>query len=117
MSKGQVYLHTNGDLIYKPHGGVEFDSPFVKKVWPCDTKNRANAWTIVLEALALGCQIERARNLAKKWGLTKLDSFEMLRRVKPTNLMKEGLNIFVKEILEMNIEDYWREVQFRFWKK
>lgn len=30
---GQYYLHENGKLIFKPHGGVEFDSTFVKGVW------------------------------------------------------------------------------------
>ena len=32
-NSAQYYLHTNGSLIFKPHGGVETDSDFVKKVW------------------------------------------------------------------------------------
>jgi hypothetical protein len=30
---GQYYLHENGDLIYKPGGGVDTSSSFVKKMW------------------------------------------------------------------------------------
>lgn len=33
MIEGEYYLHENGKLIYKPHGGVQQDSTFVKKVW------------------------------------------------------------------------------------
>lgn len=33
MIQGECYLHENGSLIYKPHGGVEANSPFVKRVW------------------------------------------------------------------------------------
>lgn len=29
---GQYYLHVNGSLIYKPHGGVE-PSTFVRRIW------------------------------------------------------------------------------------
>lgn len=31
--QSEYYLHENGSVIYKPHGGVESDSPFVKKCW------------------------------------------------------------------------------------
>jgi len=34
LRTGQYYLHENGSLIYKPHGGVQADSAFVRKVWP-----------------------------------------------------------------------------------
>ncbi|MCO7020932.1 hypothetical protein [Vibrio paracholerae] len=33
MVQGEYYLHENGSLIYKPHGGVEANSTFVKRVW------------------------------------------------------------------------------------
>ena len=29
----QYYLHQNGKVIYKPHGGVDFSSPFVMHIW------------------------------------------------------------------------------------
>jgi len=33
MRTDQYYLHENGNLIYKPNGGVQADSAFVRKVW------------------------------------------------------------------------------------
>jgi hypothetical protein len=33
MIQGEYYLHENGSLIYKPHGGVQLNSSFVKRVW------------------------------------------------------------------------------------
>ncbi|WP_441258046.1 hypothetical protein ACS18Q_17000 [Vibrio sp. Vf1514] len=33
MVQGEYYLHENGSLIYKPHGGVQANSSFVKRVW------------------------------------------------------------------------------------
>ena len=37
MSDAQYYLHTNGNIIYKPHGGVDPSSDFVAKAWRLDT--------------------------------------------------------------------------------
>ena len=31
--QSEYYLHENGSVIYKPHGGVQSDSTAVKKVW------------------------------------------------------------------------------------
>jgi hypothetical protein len=31
--QSEYYLHENGSVIYKPHGGVDSDSCLVKKVW------------------------------------------------------------------------------------
>lgn len=31
--QSEYYLHENGSVIYKPHGDVDANSPFVKKVW------------------------------------------------------------------------------------
>ncbi|HDI3147856.1 TPA: hypothetical protein PMB01_001679 [Vibrio cholerae] len=33
MIQGEYYLHENGSLIYKPHGGVQENSHFVKRIW------------------------------------------------------------------------------------
>jgi len=113
------YLHTNGDLIAKPPIVVEsdssyFDSPFVKKVWKLDLTDRADAWKIVLEALGLGCRLDRATELAKHWNLTYEDSLEMLTRISPneiTELMRAGLTIFIEFILHMDLEIYWDKVK------
>lgn len=109
---GYYYLHTNGDLIYKPasYTAEDFNSDFVTKYWPMDKTDRVSAWVIILEALALGARIERVRELANKWELTYEDSIEMLKRVTPTKLMKKGMDIFIHNIFGMTIEDYWAAV-------
>jgi len=112
---GFYYLHTDGSLIFKPATVIDydphyFDSPFVKKVWHIDLKDRLNAWKIVLEALSMGCSIPRARELAGKWKLTFEDSIELLKRTprnEVTEAMTEGMKIFIPEILGMEVERFW----------
>jgi len=115
---GFYYLHTDGNLIFKPAVVAEspdyFDSPFVKKVWRLDLSDRLNAWRIVLEALSMGCRVERAKELAEKWGLTFNDSIEMLKRMNRKEIsegMIKGMDIFIKEILGMGIEAFWAKVK------
>jgi hypothetical protein len=75
---GYYYLHKDTkDLIYKPAICVDsdpqyFDSPFVQKVWRFDSSDRLDAWTICVEALAMGAKRERVFELKEKWGLTDL---------------------------------------------
>lgn len=111
---GYYYLHTNGNLIFKPAIVVDdpeyFDSPFVKKVWRVDVKDRLCSWKIVLEGLSMGCSIPRARELAGKWKLTFKDSIELLKRTprhEVTKAMTEGMKIFIPEILGMEVEHFW----------
>jgi len=111
---GYYYLHTEGNLIFKPAIIADdphyFDSPFVKKVWCLDKTDRLCAWKIVLEALSMGCSISRARELAGKWKLTFDDSIELLKRTprnEITEAMTKGMDIFIKEILGMEIERFW----------
>ena len=109
------YLHTNGDLIGKNPIVVDgdasyFDSDFVQKVWLIDTEKRGDCWKLLLEALAKGARIDRVKELAEKWKMDKADSIEMMKRVKPNNLMRGGMKIFIKEILGMDVEEYWKEV-------
>ncbi|UPR37600.1 hypothetical protein H9K57_08295 [Vibrio parahaemolyticus] len=33
IKRSQYYLHTNGRIIFKPHGGVDATSDFVVEVW------------------------------------------------------------------------------------
>lgn len=112
--KWYYYLHTNGDLIGKNPVVVDsdasyFDSQFVKKVWKIDTENRDTLWTLMLEALALGARINRIKEIAEKQGCDKADSIEMLKRMKPDGLMREGMTKFIKEILGLDVEKYWEE--------
>ena len=74
---GWYYLHTNGDLIYKPSavGRPEVEpGGFVRKVWPIDTERRETAWLLCIEAWALGARRDRVDELAAKWGLTDEDA-------------------------------------------
>ena len=76
---GYYYLHTDGDLIFKSAWVVEsdpayFDSDFVRKVWPVDSSDRAGAWRICIEALAMGANEARVLELAAKWQLTDEDA-------------------------------------------
>jgi len=111
---GFYYLHTNGDMIFKRFE-PEAESPFVKKVWPLDLKNRMDAWKIALEGLFLGANIERIEDLAKKWGLTFEDSIEMLKRVKTLDPEEVGgLKLFVQKILKMGEEEFWEKAKQGF---
>lgn len=114
--KWYYYLHTNGDLIGKNPFVVDsdpsyFDSDFVKRTWKIETEDRCSCWTLLLEALALGACIDRVKELAEKWNCDKADSIEMLKRMKSNELMKEGMTIFIKEILDMDVDEYWNEIR------
>lgn len=107
---GYYYLHTNGDLIYKPAIVVEldssyFDSDFVKKYWCFDSEDRNDAWTIILEALILGANINRIKELSSKWGLTLKNFHEfMIRTPEPNDLLKQGIILFATEVLEYSLD-------------
>lgn len=67
MVQGEYYLHENGSLIYKPHGGVDQSSSFVKRVWNAASIGKTPdvyvAW--LKEAFNLGAkrsEIERCAN-------------------------------------------------------
>lgn len=91
---GYYYLHTNGDLIFKPAIVVEsdpdyFDSDFVRKVWTVDTTDRGRSWIICIEALALGARENRIAELVAKWKLTDDDAHEFAKLAK-LKLFKDG---------------------------
>lgn len=74
---GWYYLHTNGELIYKPGAdqGVDLrESTFVRGLWPLDPEDRATAWNLLVEALASGAQLARIKDLANKWHCTDSDA-------------------------------------------
>lgn len=97
-TQGWYYLHENGDVIYKRFEPEEEAGGFVKKVWRVDLTNRSNAWTIVLEALGLGCNVERAKALCAKWSLTQEDFVQFAARNKHTKLLGDGLLRMVTEV-------------------
>ena len=110
MNNWYYYLHTNGDLISKNPVVVEsdpsyFDSPFVKNVWNINLHNRADAWKLCIESLALGAKVDRVKELTDKWELTKKDLPNYLERnPEPTSLQKKGLELFMTKILVANNE-------------
>lgn len=84
---GYYYLHTGGDLIFKPTSVVNadpeyFDSPFVRKVWPIDKKDRATAYITVIEAAVMGAHQNRLNHLIDHWGLTDDDAKEFCQRAR-----------------------------------
>jgi hypothetical protein len=104
---GWYYLHTNGELIFKRWFEPEADSDFVKKVWPIDVTNRANAWTILIEGLAMGARVERVAELAETWGCTTHDLPMYLAHVTtPTQQQKDGLELFLNKIAHVDY-DTW----------
>lgn len=106
------YLHINGDLLGKnpvAYNNDDFaENPFVKEFWLVDTENRADAWILVIEALALGARTERIKELANKWGLTAKDLKEFIFRCpEPTKLQKNGMDKFIKIILNEEPNIFW----------
>lgn len=71
--RGWYYLHQNSDLIFRKFRPEE-DSSFVQRVWPLNTEDRATAWIILIEALALGARRERVDELATLWGCDDRDA-------------------------------------------
>lgn len=108
------YLHTNGDIIGKnPITYHDIEGPFVVCKWMIDLTDRADAWRLILQALARGCRIERAKKLSIEWGLTFEDSKHMLVALKNelNPELKKGLCIFTEKILGMDVEEYFNKIE------
>lgn len=82
---GYYYLHTNGSLIYKRElGGTAADireSDFARAMWSCDPQDREAAWTTLVEALALGANADRIKELAALWHCDDVDADQYASRV------------------------------------
>lgn len=114
IEKWAYYLHTNGEIIGKnPITYHDIEGPFVVCKWMIDLSERKDAWRLILQALARGCRIERAKELSNKWGLTFEDSKQMLFALKDeiNPELKKGLCIFTEKILGMDIEDYFNKIE------
>jgi hypothetical protein len=82
--QGCYYLHTNGDLIYKPHAESAADireSNFARGLWFVDPADREGAWTILVESLAAGANKARVMELAEKWKCGDTDAHEYASRI------------------------------------
>ena len=64
--KGEYYLHENRDVIYKPHGIDDPDSPFVVRIWQVAAigKTPLDYTLWLLELNFLGVNEKRIRELA-----------------------------------------------------
>lgn len=69
--ESQYYLHSNGSVIYKPHGGVDGSSDFVKKVWNANTIGESPGTFLkwLMELADLGANTARIEEL---WHSNKL---------------------------------------------
>lgn len=63
--QSQYYLHDNGELIYKPHGGVDSSSPFVRGVWSAWSFQQSafHFLKFLLQAKCLGASASEIRRL------------------------------------------------------
>jgi len=80
---GCYYLHENGSLIYKPGTDCAADireSDLARMLWFLDPADRMNAWSILVEACALGAKRERIDELAAKWFCDNDDADEFAKR-------------------------------------
>lgn len=113
--KHYYYLHVNGELISKPAIVVDmdpdyFDSDMVKRVWCIDTEKREDAWTLLVEALAEGASVERVAILADHWGCNEEDLPNyLLANMKPTEEQRKGMEIFITDIFEADVDDFWED--------
>lgn len=79
MSKiiGWYYLHTNTELIFKRDSpGQDSDireSDFAVALWAFDSQ-RTTAWNILVEALSLGANPRRIKELAELWDCDDRDA-------------------------------------------
>lgn len=87
---GFYYLHENGDLLFKRERPEVEPGGFVRAVWPHDPRDRANAWLIAIEALALGARPARIQELATTWGLTDDDAQIFATRTHQFRLFRDG---------------------------
>ncbi|EHJ9981298.1 hypothetical protein KB976_000318 [Vibrio parahaemolyticus] len=74
IKRSQYYLHTNGRIIFKPHGGVDATSDFVVEVWNGSDigKSPVDFTYFLKEAWKLGADQSEIYRLAEH---NDLDSF------------------------------------------
>ncbi len=91
MIQGYYYLHENNDLIYKntPDAILDIrDSDLCKSAWAYDGQ-RPTAWQILVEALSLGANQNRIKELSDKWNC-KDDDAENYAKYLGINLNVDG---------------------------
>ena len=65
--QSQYYLHANGMVIYKPHGGVDHSSDFVVQIWNANhiARDPASYSNWLLDLFKLGAPMSEIRRLAE----------------------------------------------------
>ena len=96
------YLHTNGDLIYKPAQVVNmdssyFDSPYVKKVWQVPL-NFGEVSKFLTDAKRQGAKSDRILDAAK-FLKDKID------KENPVNLKEQKLRNLIRKVIKEEIND------------
>lgn len=71
---GEYYLHTNGNLIFKPNGGVDSDSDSVRAKWLLSeiTIGPRSFLEWLHEVYTLGAKVKEIRRVAQASGLPEL---------------------------------------------
>lgn len=72
---GEYYLHENGKLIYKPHGGVDETSDMVVHAWRESVIGKSPLTFILFlgHAFDLGARKDEIERLAKHNNLSKFE--------------------------------------------
>ena len=109
------YLNFKGQLIHK-RTEPSANNPLVKHRWVCESDDRSTAWKIVLEGLALGADSDRVKGLARKWNMDYQDVLHFMKYttdsgIAPSNELSVGLEKFVQEIMNMDINKFWNKVK------
>jgi len=102
------YLHTNGDLIHKRTEPEVEPGGFVSHVWQIDPTDRATAWMVILEGLALGANVPRVKQLAQHWHCSAQDLVAYISRYHPSDLQVKGMAMFLKLIAGIDLKE-WAE--------
>lgn len=99
MIEGYFYLHENNDLIYKndPDSIVDIrESDLCVSAWAWDGQ-RQTAWSILVEANALGARKERIKELAERWGCDNKDAM-MYASYLGIDLTKHETDVFIAKL-------------------
>lgn len=79
IKTGFFYLHTNGELIYKPEATISRrqdleESDFVVQYWPVASNHRTSLWTCLIEAAARGANQSCIDHMKKTHDITNEDA-------------------------------------------
>lgn len=87
ISNVWYYLEKDGGLHWS-HTPLNPCSPNIRGQWHVDLTNRFSAWHMVIEALALGADLQRINQLQGRWHLTDADAHHYL-----DTLARAGSNV------------------------